>query len=490
MMVPCEEHFFLFVCYRSLAFKFISLPIIYFTIILSEEARTQRLESICPNTFVYENRDTEPNKWYGTVTLLSNADLVEVWLLIIFDNPPLQLGNWFGEVRVHSNKAYLIKNRKHRLIANIPLHIRFYIKYDPSKPVPRVVSIRLNAKTICPEHPAKSTPPINAKQLLTNNLLNVTTSTSSTQSRLALPASNGPPNSDEDDDFFPGDFAGFAIKPVGVELNIECGTIAVQPSPLILSGQKTKPGEVPWHAALYYTRDESLTYTCGGSLISRYHVLTAAHCVSKPISQTLLDAENLLVYLGKYYLKEWSNPGLQRHDVSKITRHPQYNFHKYANDIAVIRLSHRADFTDFVRPICLWEGASDITNLIGKLGTVVGWGYDEDGKLTEELTMLNMPIVSKQVCIYSLPDFYPRFTTNDTYCAGFINGTTTCNGDSGGGMVFQKNTGNPSKTAYHLRGLVSLSVALQNEAKCDHKHYVVFADVAKYLEFIEKAMTQ
>lgn len=52
----------------------------------------------------------------------------------------------------------------------------------------------------------------------------------------------------------------------------------------------------------------------------------------------------------------------------------------------------------------------------------MGWGYDETGKLTDELTMLNMPVVSKEVCIYSLPDFYPRFTTIETYCAGFTNG--------------------------------------------------------------------
>lgn len=71
---------------------------------------------------------------------------------------------------------------------------------------------------------------------------------------------------------------------------------------------------------------------------------------------------------GKYYLKVWSIPDIQSHHVSKITRHPQYNFEKFANDIAVIRLSNRAEFTDVVRPICLWQGPKDIDHLIGKLG--------------------------------------------------------------------------------------------------------------------------
>ncbi|KAI4455097.1 modular serine protease [Holotrichia oblita] len=475
----------------SSAVKFISLLIVCFTIILIEEISGEELESPCPERFVYDKHNTEPNKWYGTITLFSDADLYEVWVAITFDTAPLEIGNWFGDVLVIHKLTYLILNRKHRLLANIPLHIRFYAKYDPSKPVPRVVSIRLNARTFCPENLATSAPTVDSNQLFTNNLLNVTITTAPTEYVALLSARNRSlASGNKDDDFFPGDFSGFKIGPTGVESNVECGTLAIQPSPLIAHGQKTKAGEFPWHAALYHTRGEGLNYTCGGSLISRYHVLTAAHCVSKPISQKLLDADNLLVYLGKYYLKGWSNPGVQGHHVSKITRHPQYNSDKFANDIAVIRLSHRAEFSDYVRPICLWEGSKDIGQLMGKFGTVVGWGYDEHGKLSEELTMLNMPIVSKDVCIYSLVEFYPKFTTADTYCAGFINGTTTCNGDSGGGMVFQKNTKNPNKKVFHLRGLISLSVALQNDAKCDPKHYVVFTDVAKYLEFIEQAMTQ
>ncbi|KAK9751280.1 Serine protease gd N-terminus [Popillia japonica] len=447
---------------RLLTFKFVLLPILYFTIILSGKISAQQLESPCPNVFVYEKR-------------------VEVWLLLVFDRAPLEIGNWFGEVRVQESRTFLIKNRKHKLIANIPLHVRFYAKYDPSKPVPRIVRINLNARTICPEN--QPTPP-------TDNGLNTTSSTPVRQSIGAPLAVNNPPGSVVDDDYFPGDFAGFKVQPIRIEYSTTCGTLAIRPNPATISGAKTKPGEFPWHAALYHTRGNSLNYTCGGSLISRYHVLTAAHCVSKPISQASVDVGNLLVYLGKYYLKGWSNPGLQGHRVSKIIRHPQYNFHQYTHDIAVIKLSRRVEYTDFVRPICLWEGAKDVDHLTRRLGTVVGWGYDKEGNLTEELTMLNMPIVSKEVCVRSLPEFYPTFATNDTYCAGFLNGTTTCNGDSGAGMIFEKETGISDWKAYHLRGLVSVSAALQNEAKCDQKNYVVFTDVAKYLEFIEEAMAQ
>lgn len=56
------------------------------------------------------------------------------------------------------------------------------------------------------------------------------------------------------------------------------------------------------------------------------------------------------------------------------------------------------------------------------LGTVVGWGFDENGKVTEQLTKAYMPVVSQETCIYSFPEFYSRFTSEQTFCAGFRNG--------------------------------------------------------------------
>lgn len=61
-------------------------------------------------------------------------------------------------------------------------------------------------------------------------------------------------------------------------------------------------------------------------------------------------------------------------------------------------------------------------------------------------------------------------------------GTSPCNGDSGGGIVFNRNN------VWYLRGLVSLSVA-KNGYLCDTGNYVIFTDLTKFNDFILRNLT-
>nr|XP_023012927.1 uncharacterized protein LOC111502961 [Leptinotarsa decemlineata] len=468
--------------------------------------------SPCPKFFTYEPRNpNEPDRWYGRITLMSPDKLTGVWLRVIFDKPTIQLGNWFGEVKTEDNVEYLIKNPKKKLEPNAVATVRFYVKHNVNEIPPQVVSFRLNAKTVCPEGTVTTEATTSGAQLF----ISEERSTKPTLSKPELP-NVMPPNTgnnfmypgqslsmngnSDDDDFFMGDFALFGRpqKPPVLD-NSVCGTIIKHPRPLITHGQETHEGEFPWHAALYHARGIDLTYICGSSLISANHLITVAHCVTRRKTQSTLSTSSLVVYLGKYYLKIWSNPGIQDKNVEKIIVHPKYNSQTFSFDIAILKLSSPAKITDYVRPICLWNEQTDLGVVVGKAGTVVGWGYDESGKVTEQLTKAQMPIVTQETCIYSFPDFYSRFTSDHTFCAGFNNGapgnradsvtgTSVCNGDSGGGMVFPKTGSNPNNPVWQLRGMVSISVALQNQFKCDSSHYVVFTDIAKYLDWIKQAL--
>lgn len=48
------------------------------------------------------------------------------------------------------------------------------------------------------------------------------------------------------------------------------------------------------------------------------------------------------------------------------------------------------------------------------------------------------------------------------------------------GIVFKQ------ANKWYIRGVVSVSIALQNSLRCDPDHYAVFADVAKYTTWIDR----
>lgn len=95
-----------------------------------------------------------------------------------------------------------------------------------------------------------------------------------------------------------------------------CGTVAVAATPLITNGQVTMPGEHPWHVALYHNKNVELTYICGGNLISKSFVLTAAHCTTRQTSGTPVRPSLLVVVLGKFYLNSRGSNRVQNRDVS------------------------------------------------------------------------------------------------------------------------------------------------------------------------------
>jgi hypothetical protein len=339
-----------------------------------------QMVSPCPRFFKYEPRGTENDRWYGTVTLLTDSDLSGVWLRLIFDRPSIQLGNWFGEVVTTDNKEYLVKNRNHKLTANVPYNLRFYLKYNPGEAPPKLTMFRLNAKTVCPENGATTQAPVTTGQLITSNVLSTTGSSFPNNNNYNNNNNGGTfvrpggafnhqlTNSEEDDDFFQGDFAIFNKPRPTSFLDVACGTVVMPPRPLITHGQTTHEGEFPWHAALYHAKGIDLTYICGASLITRHHLITVAHCVTKRKSQETLDPGSLVVYLGKYYLKRWSNVGIQDKHVEKITVHPSYNAQSFTNDIAILKMHTPVEITNYVRPVCLWDEDLQLQAVVSKSG--------------------------------------------------------------------------------------------------------------------------
>lgn len=248
---------------------------------------------------------------------------------------------------------------------------------------------------------------------------------------------------------------------------------------LIFNGYKTNEGDWPWITAIFFKAksNDTTSFICGGNLINKKFVISAAHCVARLDSLFGRDNYELFSYLGLFDLTRLDAPDVQKKKVDRMYVHPDYKYGEYSDsDISVLRLKTPVEYTQFVRPICLWKWKTDLNFVVGSTGRIVGWGRSEaKGGPTNEPNLVDMPIVSQKECRASHIAFH-YFTSERTFCAGFRNNSGPCNGDSGSGMILRmKDNG---KERWYLRGVVSQS--LKKNFRCDLDEFFIFTDVPQF----------
>ncbi|XP_037808976.1 serine protease gd [Lucilia sericata] len=278
-------------------------------------------------------------------------------------------------------------------------------------------------------------------------------------------------------------------------------------------------GAWPWLAAVYVNNLTSLAYQCGGTLVSPRIVISAAHCFQ--LFKKRYTANEVLVFLGRHNLKNWNEEGSLAAPVDDIFIHPDYNQHlnSYDADIAVVVLKNEVRFNTFIRPACMWSGSTKTQYIEGEHGIVVGWGLGgfNTSKHTSTTStvpkIVSTPIVSNDICFKANPK-YRSLSSNRTFCAGIMlqaSAATTksevsgkplnfqqqlhqgpCTGDSGAGLMIFKNN------RWMLRGTVSGVLPMQaavvegstssttsrTSQSCSINQYVIYTDVAKFLDWI------
>nr|SFW93299.1 TPA: kallikrein K [Equus caballus] len=225
----------------------------------------------------------------------------------------------------------------------------------------------------------------------------------------------------------------------------------------IVNGRQCDPHSQPWQVGLFL----GTNLRCGGVLIDRRWVLTAAHCSSS----------RYWVRLGEHSLSRLDWTEQIRRSGFSVT-HPGYqgSGQSHDHDLRLLRLGSPVVLTKSVQPLPLPTTCA----AAGTKCLVSGWGMTNQSwsPFPDQLQCLNVSIVSSAAC----RAVFPGRITDNMVCAGGIPGEDACQGDSGGPLV----------CGGVLQGLVSWGAT----EPCGQKGIPgVYTNICKYVDWIRTVMS-
>ncbi|KAG5334970.1 EAST protease, partial [Acromyrmex charruanus] len=227
----------------------------------------------------------------------------------------------------------------------------------------------------------------------------------------------------------------------------------------IIGGKNASLGAYPWIARIGYSMPNvnDLSYSCGGTIINRRYVVTAAHCVVNLPEYFKVDG----VRLGEHNIltdpdceQGYCAEPVQDFLPESIIVHESYNKPEFKNDIAIIRLNKPVIYNEHVKPICMMNDELLSKDFVGETAEVAGWGIFDinDPKPSTILQTVKLPIVKMDRCVMAFRR-YAEISEDRQMCVGGVPGRDSCGGDSGGPLMQVNSLNGPPK--YYFIGIVS-----------------------------------
>ena len=263
----------------------------------------------------------------------------------------------------------------------------------------------------------------------------------------------------------------------------QCGTTSAPDCRArVFGGCHSSKGAWPWIVGIYVRAHGGVNFACGGIIINQCWILTAAHCFQQLGN---MHPDDVFIVAGDS-LRFEDESTEATYKVCDIKLHQGFNPQTFKNDIMLIKLCCRVDFSNYIRKACLAQSGDEVYYRPGAACFVAGWGgtVQKIGdaivslKPSTSLKQAGVPIADINTCKESTLET----VADTTFCAGDGTGTTgACRGDSGGPLFCKRK----DSDSYVVTGIVSWGIGCGQPGQ-----YGFYTNVLKLRQWIDNEIGQ